>query len=252
MTDVKVEKKGSVAVVTLSSKSGLNYMDVNALRLLSREVEKLDVDDDSVRTIVLRGSEKAFSSGIDPTYFVRNVNAEVLDEMFENFDKIANVKKVTIAEASGYAVGIGFEIALACDMLFCSDNTWFSAPDLSLGTVAGFGVSQRLPKAIGKAKTMEMLLTGRAMGAEEAERIGLVSRVIPLSYLHKEVLKVADIIASMPNAVLATSKELIKTAIGNTGLAEGLEIEKQVYKNNFDSDEYRVNLENMVKNGKNR
>ncbi|MBO7556113.1 MAG: enoyl-CoA hydratase/isomerase family protein, partial [Alphaproteobacteria bacterium] len=171
MTDVRVEKKGSVAVVTLSSKSGLNYIDVECLRLLSREVEKLDVEDDAVRTIVLSGSEKAFSSGIDPTYFVRNVNAEVLDEMFENFDKLANVKKTTIAEVSGYAVGIGFEIALACDMLFCSDNTWFSVPDLSLGTVAGFGATQRLPKAIGKAKTMEMLLTGRARGAEEAERI---------------------------------------------------------------------------------
>ena len=251
MTDVRVEKKGSVAVVTLSSKSGLNYIDVECLRLLSREVEKLDVEDDAVRTIVLRGSEKAFSSGIDPTYFVRNVNAEVLDEMFENFDKLANVKKTTIAEVSGYAVGIGFEIALACDMLFCSDNTWFSVPDLSLGTVAGFGATQRLPKAIGKAKTMEMLLTGRAMGAEEAERIGLVSRVIPLSYLHREVLNVADIVASMPNAALTTSKELIKTAIGNTSLSEGLEIEKQVYKNNFDSDDYRFNLENMVKNGKN-
>lgn len=252
MTDVRVEKKESVAVVTLSSKSGLNYIDVASLRLLAKEVEKFDSSDDSVKTIVLRGSEKAFSSGIEPTYFVRNVNQEVLDEMFEIFDKIANVKKPTIAEVSGYAVGLGFEIALACDMLFCSDNTWFSVPDLSLGTVAGFGATQRLPKAIGKAKTMEMLLTGRAMGAEEAERIGLVSRVIPLSYLHKEVMKVADILGSMPSTALTTTKELIKTAIGNTSLAEGLDIEKQIYKNNFDSDEYRINLENMVKNVGNR
>ena len=167
--------------------------------------------------------------------------------MFVNFDKIANVKKTIIAEASGYAIGLGFEILLACDMVFCSDNTWFSVPDLSMGIVAGFGATQRLPKAIGKAKTMEMLLTGRAMGAEEAERIGLISRIIPLAYLHKEVLKVADLVAAMPSLALVTSKELIKTAIGNTGLAEGLDIEKQVYKNNFDSDEYRINLENMLK-----
>lgn len=246
MTDVKVEKKGAVGIVTLNSKGGMNYIDDNVLRVLAKEVEQLDTNDDT-RVIVLRGSEKAFSSGIDPTYFVRNVNEEVLDEMFANFDKIANVKKTIIAEVSGYAIGIGFEIALACDMVFCSDNTWFSIPDLSLGTVAGFGATQRLPKAIGKAKTMEMLLSGRAMGAEEAERIGLISRIIPLSYLHKEVLKVADLIASMPPMALMTSKELIKTAVGNVGLAEGLEIEKQVYKNNFDSDEYRINLENMVK-----
>ncbi len=246
MTDVKVEKNGAVGIVTLNSKGGMNYIDEAVLRVLAKEVEQLDTNDDT-KVIVLRGGEKAFSSGIDPTYFVKNVNEEVLDEMFANFDGIANVKKTIIAEVSGYAIGIGLEIALACDMIFCSDNTWFSIPDLSLGTVAGFGATQRLPKAIGKAKTMEMLLTGRAMGAEEAERIGLISRIIPLSYLHKEVLKVADLVASMPPMALMTSKELIKTAIGNVGLAEGLEIEKQVYKNNFDSDEYRINLENMVK-----
>jgi enoyl-CoA hydratase len=157
------------------------------------------------------------------------------------------VRKPLIAEVSGYAIGIGFELAMACDMIFCSDNTWFSVPDLSMGVVPAFGSTQRLPKAIGKAKTMELLLTGRAMGGDEADRTGLVTRVIPLSYLHKETMKVADILVSMPEIALTTSKELVKTAIGNASLSEGLEIERQVYKSSFETDEYRNNLENMIK-----
>lgn len=120
-------------------------------------------------------------------------------------------------------------------------------PDLCLGTVPGFGATQRLTKAAGKAKAMEMILTGRAMNAVEAERIGLISRIIPLMYLHDETMKVAELVASMPSLATNTSKELIKTAIGNTDLEEGLEIEKQVYKSALESDEFQINLENMLK-----
>ena len=246
MTSINVEKNDQIAVVTLSSKSGMNYIDEDSLHLLSESVENLDTDNE-VKAIVIRGSEKAFSSGIEPNSFVRKVNQDLLNEMFDDFRRIANVKKPLIAEVSGYAIGIGFEIALACDMIFCADNAWFSVPDLSMGVVPAFGSTQRLPKAIGKAKTMELLLTGRAMGADEADRIGLVSRIIPLMYLHKETMKVADNLVSMPDTALTTAKELIKTAIGNASLSEGLEIERQVYKNSFDTDEYRNNLENMIK-----
>ena len=246
MTDINIEKSNQIAVVTLASKSGMNYIDENSLHELSENVEALDNDDD-IKVIVIRGSEKAFSSGIEPTSFVRKVNHDLLNDMFDDFRKISNVRKPLIAEVSGYAIGIGFELAMACDMIFCSDNTWFSVPDLSMGVVPAFGSTQRLPKAIGKAKTMELLLTGRAMGGDEADRTGLVTRVIPLSYLHKETMKVADILVSMPEIALTTSKELVKTAIGNASLSEGLEIERQVYKSSFETDEYRNNLENMIK-----
>lgn len=246
MTDINVEKINQIAVVTLASKSGMNYIDESSLHELSENVEALDNDDD-VKVIVVRGSEKAFSSGIEPNSFVRKVNHDLLDGMFDDFRKISNIRKPLIAEVSGYAIGIGFELAMACDMIFCSDNTWFSLPDLSMGVVPAFGSTQRLPKAIGKAKTMELLLTGRAMSGDEADRTGLVTRVVPLSYLHKETMKVADILVSMPEIALTTSKELVKTAIGNASLSEGLEIERQVYKSSFETDEYRNNLENMIK-----
>ena len=246
MTDINVEKIGAVGLITFSSKDKLNRINADNLNSLAKEMAKLDIDDE-VKAIVIRGNEKTFSAGINATEFVKNANASMLEEMGDNFDVIADAKKPVIAEISGYAVGIGFELAMACDMIFCSENTWFAMPDLCLGTVPGFGATQRLTKAAGKAKAMEMILTGRAMNAVEAERIGLISRIIPLMYLHDETMKVAELVASMPSLATNTSKELIKTAIGNTDLEEGLEIEKQVYKSALESDEFQINLENMLK-----
>ena len=246
MTDINVEKIGAVGLITFSSKDNLNRINAETLENLSKEMAKLDIDDE-VKAIVIRGSEKTFSAGINATEFVKNANASMLEDMSDNFEVIADAKKTIIAEISGYAIGIGFELAMACDMIFCSENTWFAMPDLCLGTVPGFGATQRLTKAVGKAKSMEMILTGRAMNAVEAERIGLVSRIIPLMYLHDETMKVAELVASMPSLATNTSKELIKTAIGNTDLEEGLDIEKQVYKSALESDEFQINLENMLK-----
>lgn len=246
MTDIKVEKVGAIGLVTLTSKDNLNRIDAPSLDNLATEINRLDLSDD-VKVIVLRGSEKAFSAGLNATEFVKTINSAILEDMADNFSKISDIKKPLIAEISGYAIGIGFELALACDMIFCADNAWFALPDLCLGTVPGFGATQRLPKAIGKAKAMEMILSGRAMGAKEADRVGLVSRTIPLMYLHDQTMKAAEKIASMPDLATNTSKELIKTSVGNSDLEEGLEIEKQVYKSALESDEFRINLENMIK-----
>lgn len=245
MTNIKVEKQNGIGLVTLSSDNDLNFIDADVLKNLSAKMVQLD-NDDKVRVIVLRGSEKAFSSGINATEFVKNANAKMLENMIGDFDKIADIKKPVVSEVSGYAIGIGMELALAGDIILCSDNAWFAAPDLSLGTVPGFGATQRLTRAVGKAKAMEMILSGRAMGAAEADKIGLVSRIVPLMYLHDETMKEAEIIASMPEMATNTSKELVRTAVGNTDLEEGLDIEKQVYKSALDSDEYKNNLEKML------
>lgn len=157
-----------------------------------------------------------------------------------------------IAAVSGYALGIGFEMALACDIVFASESACFGHPDLSLGTVPGFGATQRLPNTVGKSKTMEMILTGRAMNAREAERAGIVSRIIPLRYLFDEAFNTAERIAALPDLAVNTSKELIKTAVSNTNLEEGLEIEKQVYKSSIASDEFRQNLANLAKKQENQ
>ena len=213
---------------------------------LAEAATSLDMNDE-VKVLVIRGSDKAFSTGIDVNEFVQEIDADKLEDMYENFEKFADIKKPIVAAVSGYALGIGCEMALACDIVLSSESACFGHPDLSLGTVPGFGATQRLTNIIGKSKTMEMILTGRAMNAKEAERSGIVSRIVPLRYLFDEAMKTALRIAALPDLAVNTSKELIKTAVSNTNLEEGLEIEKQVYKSSIASDEFRTNLLSMAK-----
>lgn len=240
------EIKNHTGIITLKTEDGLNAVNRRMLAEIAEAATAMDMNDE-VKAIIIRGGEKAFSAGVDVNEFVADVNPSVLEEMYENFEKIADVKKPVIAAVSGYALGIGFEMALACDIVFASESACFGHPDLSLGTVPGFGATQRLPNTVGKSKTMEMILTGRAMNAREAERAGIVSRIIPLRYLFDEAFNTAERIAALPDLAVNTSKELIKTAVSNTNLKEGLEIEKQVYKSSIASDEFRQNLANLAK-----
>ncbi len=244
--EVITEIKNNIGIITISTADGLNAITRELLAEIANAATSMDMND-GVKTIILRGTDKAFSTGLDVNEFIADINPAMLEEMYENFEKIADIKKPLIAAVSGYALGIGCEMALACDIIFASESACFGHPDLSLGTVPGFGATQRLPNAIGKAKTMEMILTGRAMNAREAERCGIVSRIIPLRYLFDEAFNTAERIASLPDLAVNTSKELIKTAVSNTNLEEGLEIEKQVYKSSIASDEFRQNLAEMAK-----
>ena len=244
--EVTTEIRNQIGIITLGSADGLNTINRRILAELAAAATSLDMSD-NVKVIVLRGNDKAFSTGFDINDFLSDTSPEALDEMYENFEKIADIKKPVIAAVSGYALGIGCEMVLACDIVFASESACFGHPDLSLGTVPGFGATQRLPNAVGKAKTMEMILTGRAMNAREAERCGIVSRIIPLRYLFAETMNTAARIAALPDLAVNTSKELIKTAVSNTNLEEGLEIEKQVYKSSISSDEFRQNLTEMAK-----
>lgn len=244
--EVNTEIRNQIGIITLGSADGLNTINRRILAELAAAATSLDMSD-NVKVIVLRGNDKAFSTGFDINDFLSDTSPETLDEMYENFEKIADIKKPVIAAVSGYALGIGCEMVLACDIVFASESACFGHPDLSLGTVPGFGATQRLPNAVGKAKTMEMILTGRAMNAREAERCGIVSRIIPLRYLFAETMNTAARIAALPDLAVNTSKELIKTAVSNTNLEEGLEIEKQVYKSSISSDEFRQNLTEMAK-----
>ena len=185
------EIKNHTGIITLKTEDGLNAVNRRMLAEIAEAATAMDMNDE-VKAIIIRGGEKAFSAGVDVNEFVADVNPSVLEEMYENFEKIADVKKPVIAAVSGYALGIGFEMALACDIVFASESACFGHPDLSLGTVPGFGATQRLPNTVGKSKTMEMILTGRAMNAREAERAGIVSRIIPLRYLFDEAFNKMD------------------------------------------------------------
>lgn len=239
------EIKNKIGIITLKSDDGLNSINRSTLADIARFATEMDMND-SVKAIIIRGSDKAFSTGIDINEFASEINTVYLEKLYEDFDKISDLKKPVIAAVSGYTLGIGFDIALACDIILASESASFGYPNLSLGIIPGFGATQRLPNAIGKSKAMEMILTGRAMNAREAEKCGIISRIIPIRYLNEEALNTAEKIAAMPDLATNTSKELIKTAIGNTDLEEGLEIEKQVYKSSIESDEFRQNILNLA------
>ena len=244
--EISSEIRKNIGIITIKTADGLNTLNRQMLADIAEAATSMDMNDE-VKVLVIRGTEKAFSSGIDINEFVADVTPDILEDMYENFEKFADIKKPIIAAVSGYALGIGCEMALASDIVLSSESACFGHPDLSLGTVPGFGATQRLTNAIGKSKTMEMILTGRAINALEAEKCGIVSRVIPLRYLFKEAVKTAERIALLPDLAVNTSKELIKTAVSNTNLEEGLEIEKQVFKSSIASDEFRQNLLNMAK-----
>ncbi len=244
--EISTEIRKNTGIITIQTDDGLNMINRQMLSDLAEAATSLDMND-SIKALVIRGSDKAFSSGIDINEFLADITPDTLEDMYENFEKFADIKKPIIAAVSGYALGIGCEMALACDIVLASESACFGHPDLSLGTVPGFGATQRLTNAVGKSKTMEMILTGRAMNALEAERAGIVSRIVPLRYLFKEAVKTAERISVLPDLAVTTSKELIKTAVSNTNLEEGLEIEKQVFKSSIASDEFRQNLLNMAK-----
>lgn len=243
---VVVEQRNQVGIITINTNSGLNIIDRQTLKDLGDSCVSLDMDD-SVKVIIIRGSDKSFSAGLDANEFANQCSVEMLQEMYQDFDKIATLKKPAIAAVNGYVIGIGLEIALACDMVFASDNASFGVPDLSLGIVPGFGATQRLPKAVGKSKAMEMILTGRAMSAKEAESVGLVSRIIPLAYLFTEAYNTAEKISSLRDMAINAAKELVKTAVSNIGLEEGLDIERQLYQNAVESDDFNQNLLKIAK-----
>ena len=237
--------KSNIGIITIQTENGLNTITRKMLTEIANTAVAMDMNDE-VKVLIIRGTEKAFSVGIDVNEFAKDINPNILENMYADCEKFADIKKPIIAAVSGYALGIGCELALACDIVFAAENACFGHPDLSLGTIPGFGATQRLTNIIGKPKTMEILLTGRAINAPEAERIGIVSRIIPLRYLFDEALKTANNIAILPDSAVNTSKELVKTAVSNTNLEEGLEIEKQVFKSSIASDEFRQNLLKII------
>ena len=238
------EIKNQIGIITLNSDEGFNTLNRQKLAILAETAVSLDMND-NIKVIIIRGSDKAFSTGLEINDFVSDTSEAVLDEMYKNFKKIADIKKPVIAVISGYALGIGFELALACDIIFASENACFGHPDLSLGIVPGFGATQRMPYAIGKAKTMEMILTGRALSAEEAMYCGLISRVVDLHNLSDEALKIAMRIAEQPFQAVIQAKETINQS-ADMNLQNGIDLENKSCKLTLNTEEFRQNLEKFL------
>ncbi|MEV4126332.1 enoyl-CoA hydratase [Nocardia sp. NPDC049707] len=242
---ILLERKGRVGWITLNRPKALNALNAQVLDDIIAALDELE-HDDAIGAIVITGSERAFAAGAD----IKEMQPKSYMDMFMNdyfarWDRLAQFRKPTIAAVAGYALGGGCELAMICDILLAADNAKFGQPEIKLGVIPGIGGSQRLTRAIGKAKAMDLVLTGRNMDADEAERAGLVSRVVPAAELLDTALEVAETIASMSLPVTMIAKEAVNRSFETT-LTEGLRFERRVFHSLFAIDDQKEGMSAFV------
>ena len=239
---INVEVDDHVALIKLNRPEALNALNTQLLGELCQALEEADAND-KVRCVVLTGSEKAFAAGADIKEMSEKSFVDVFTENLfaDAIDRIAGIRKPIIAAVSGYALGGGCEVAMACDFIIAAETAKFGQPEINLGVIAGMGGTQRLTRAVGKSKAMDMNLTGRFMDAEEAERAGLVSRVVPAKKLLEEAMGAASKIAekSMPSVMAA--KESVNRSFETT-LSEGLLFERRVFHSMFATEDQKEGM----------
>ncbi len=226
---ILVSNEGPIGVITLNRPEALNALNAQLLDELGSALESFDADS-AIRALVITGSERAFAAGAD---IKEMANQSYLEMAASNIfgraqTRIGAIRKPIIAAVSGYALGGGCELAMLCDFIIASDTAKFGQPEVTLGIMPGMGGTQRLIRAVGKAKAMDMILTGRMMDAVEAERSGLVARVVPVSELMSEALKAAGKIAGLSLPILAMAKETVNRAY-ESSLKEGLIFERNLF-----------------------
>jgi enoyl-CoA hydratase len=226
--NVIVEKDGAVAVVTLNRPQQLNALSYGLVKDLSFALQALDQDDE-VRALIVTGGEKVFAAGADIKEMAdRGPFDERIQERLAYRDRINKISKPVIAAVSGFALGGGCELAMSCDIIIASETARFGQPEVNLGIIPGSGGTQRLSHAVGKYRAMEMVLTGEALSAAEAERFGLVNRVVPVELLLDEAKNMAKKIAAKPILAIKAAKEaVLKSA--NMPLDEGLDFERKSF-----------------------
>lgn len=230
---IQVKTEGRVGVITLDRPEALNALCDELTTELAAALDKFGSDDD-VGCVVLTGSKKAFAAGADIKELVsRDFVGLYMNDPFEKtWEAVARFRKPIIAAVSGYALGGGCEIAMMCDFIIASTSAKFGQPEINLGVMPGAGGTQRLPRAVGKAKAMDLCLTGRMMDAEEAERAGLVSRVVAVDDLLSTAMEAAETIASKSLPIAMMTKESINRSF-EMGLSEGVRWERRVFQSQF-------------------
>ena len=230
---IKVEHKGRVGIITLNRPKQLNALNPELMQELGVALQAFDAHAD-IGAIVITGSEKAFAAGADIGVMkdYSYMDAFMADYITRDWEHIRRIRKPVIAAVSGYALGGGNELAMMCDIVIAAENARFGQPEVNLGIMPGAGGTQRLPRAVGKAKAMDLCLTARMMDAQEAERAGLVSRVVPLEKLMEEAMAVAEKVASYSLPVVMMIKESINRAYEGT-LTEGILFERRVFHSMF-------------------
>src|SRR6266853_6054399 len=232
-TNILVERRGAVGVVTLNRPQALNALNAALIAELGMAFDDLEADP-AIGAIVLTGNDKAFAAGADIKEMAEKTYIEAYSEDFitRGWERVAQCRKPVIAAVAGFALGGGCEVAMMCDIVIAADTARFGQPEITLGTIPGIGGTQRLTRAVGKSKAMDLCLTGRMMDAAEAERSGLVSRVVPSDKLMDEALAVAEKIASMSRPAAAMAKSAINRAF-ETPLSEGLNVERDLFHSTF-------------------
>ena len=230
---VITERRNNVGLITLNRPKAFNALCDTLTRELTEALDLLEADE-AIGAIVLTGNEKAFAAGADIKEMKNNsfVDVYLSDFVTSSWERITRCRKPIIAAVAGYALGGGCELALMCDFILAAETARFGQPEITIGILPGAGATQRLPRLIGKSKAMDMILTGRMIDAEEAERMGLVARIIPADRLVEEAVATAQHIASFSRPAVLLAKECVNRAF-ETSLAEGIRFERRMFHASF-------------------
>ncbi len=235
--NILVQTKAGVGIITLDRPEALNALNSALIDDLGRALDGFEGDDD-IGCIILTGSTKAFAAGADISEMAPKSFMDVYREDFitAGWERVSQCRKPVIAAVAGFALGGGCEMAMMCDFIIAADNARFGQPEINLGILPGAGGTQRLTRFVGKSKAMEMVLTGRMMTAEEAERAGLVARVVPLNDLLDEAMAVAEKICKLSQPMVMLAKECVNRAYETT-LAEGVRFERRMFHSAFSTED---------------
>jgi enoyl-CoA hydratase len=247
--NIIVETKGRVGIIRLNRPQALNALNRALVTELFQAIDGFEADE-GIGCMLLTGNEKAFAAGADIKEMADKTFIEAyLGNFCADWDRAARARKPIVAAVAGFALGGGCELAMQCDLIIAADNAKFGQPEIKLGVIPGIGGTQRLTRAIGKAKAMDMILTGRMMDAAEAERSGLVARVVPAASLMDEATKVADTIATMSLPSVLAGKEAVNTAF-ETSLAEGARFERRIFHSLFATADQKEGMKAFVEKRK--
>ena len=248
--DIELTREGAVAILQMDRPKALNALNLNMMKELADALSKLE-NDDSVSCVILTGSEKAFAAGADIKDMAEDDYLGLYkNDRFEDYHMATErFRKPILAAVAGYALGGGCEVAMMCDFIIAADNAKFGQPEINLGVMPGMGGTQRMLRAVGKAKTMDLCLTGRMMDAEEAERAGLVSRVVPLDKLMVTAKEAAAKIASQSQPIAMMTKETIEAGF-EMSLAQGIRYERRLFQSMFTTHDQKEGMAAFIEKRK--
>jgi enoyl-CoA hydratase len=242
---IRVESRGPVGLITLNRPNALNALNAELIGELNQALDGCDADPE-IGAIIITGSDRAFAAGADIKEMQdKDFIGALQSDFIGPWQRVAARRKPIIAAVAGYALGGGCELAMMCDLIIAADNAKFGQPEINLGTLPGAGGTQRLTRAVGKSKAMEMVLTGRMMNAEEAERANLVARVVPLADLLDEAVRLAQTIAAKSQPIVALAKEAVNVAY-ESSLQEGIRFERRLFYASFATEDRKEGMQAFI------